>query len=238
MKTNKLRVISILIPVFNEKNTILAIIQQVKRARTLGLKKEIIVIDDGSTDKTHLLLTKVTGIVVIRNRKNHGKGHALRQGFARATGDIILIQDADNEYSPADYPKLLEPFFVYGADVVYGTRFRGGEARRVIYFSHHVANQILTWYSNVLTNYNLTDMECGYKVFRKSVIKDIYPSLVSNRFGIEPEITARIAKHKNVRLYEVGITYQGRTYAEGKKIGVIDGLKAIFQITFYNLFAK
>lgn len=238
MKIKKLRVISVLIPVFNEKNTILAIIQQVKRAKTLGLKKEIIVIDDGSTDKTHLLLRKISGIVVLRSRKNYGKGHALRQGFARATGDIVLIQDADNEYSPADYPKLLEPFFVYDADVVYGTRFRGGEARRVIYFSHHIANQILTWYSNVLTNYNLSDMECGYKVFRKSVIKEVYPTLVSNRFGIEPEITARIAKNKKIRLFEVGITYQGRTYAEGKKIGVIDGLKAIFQITFYNLFVK
>ena len=230
--------ISVVIPVFNEQATIKDIIERVKKSNTLGLRKEIIVVDDGSTDQTALSLKGIKGVIVLRHKKNQGKGAAIVTGFKKCTGDIILIQDADLEYSPTDYPKLIEPFMEYGSDVVYGTRFRGGQTRRVIYFTHHFANQMLTFYSNILTNLNLTDMECGYKLFSKSVIKAILPTLQSRSFGIEPELTAKVAKLPGVKFYEVGITYQGRTYEEGKKIGLIDGLKAIFEITYFNFFAK
>lgn len=236
MKSTPLQKLSIIIPVYNEQDTIAETILRVKKSNSLKLSKEIIVVDDASSDKTAKVLKKISGIKIYTHDENRGKGASLKTGFLKAKGDIVLIQDADSEYSPADYPKLLEPFFIFNADVVYGSRFRGSDARRVIYFTHHVANQLLTFYSNMLTNFNLTDMECGYKVFKKSVVKVIVPKLMSNRFGIEPEITARIAKIKELKLYEVGISYQGRTYQEGKKIGVIDGLKALFQITFYNLF--
>lgn len=237
MSEHKLTSISIIIPVYNEADTIADIISQVKKSDTLGLKKEILVINDASTDTTAKTLQKIPGIRVITHDMNQGKGAAIKTGFLEASGDIILIQDADLEYSPADYPKLLGPFFKYNADVVYGTRFRGGAARRVIYFTHQFANQILTFYSNLLTNLNLTDMECGYKLFRHEVLQDIAAKLSSKRFGIEPELTARIAKSKGLRLYEVSVTYQGRTYEEGKKIGFPDFLKALYEITFFNLFS-
>lgn len=230
------KTISIIVPTYNEAATLPAILSMVKHANTMRLRKQIIVVDDASSDTTRRILKKIKGITVVSHRKNRGKGAALRSGFARAKGDIILIQDADTEYSPKDYPKLLEPFFESRADVVYGSRFRGSEPRRVIYFSHHVANQALTFYSNLLTNINISDMECGYKVFHKNVLESILPSLVSNRFGIEPELTAKVAKLKHVRFFEVGITYQGRTYAEGKKIGFLDGLRAVLEITYFNLF--
>lgn len=236
MTESKFSTISIVIPVFNEENTISEIVSQVKKSDTLGLKKEIIVINDASTDETEKELQKLSGIKIITHKENQGKGAAIKSGLLSAKGDIVLIQDADLEYSPSDYPKLLSPFFKFEADVVYGTRFRGGAARRVIYFTHQFANQILTFYSNVLTNLNLTDMECGYKVFTKEVVKEVASKLKSQRFGIEPELTARIAKIKGIRLYEVSVTYQGRTYEEGKKIGFKDGLKAIYEITYFNLF--
>lgn len=238
MRTTPLESISIIIPVFNEQDTIGDVITHVKKSDTLKLKKEIIVINDASTDSTGKVLKNITGITVLTHKKNQGKGAAITTGLKAATGDLMLIQDADLEYSPSDFPKLIEPFFTQNADVVYGTRFRGGDARRVIYFSHQIANQVLTFYSNVLTNLNLSDMECGYKVFRSWVVREIANKLTSQRFGIEPELTARIAKLPQVRLYEVSITYQGRTYAEGKKIGVVDGIKALYEITYFNLFAE
>lgn len=236
MKLGQYKTISIIIPVFNEEHTISRIVSEVKKSDTLGLKKEIIVVNDASADTTAKQLGKITGIKTIHHQVNRGKGAALKTGLLAAKGDIVLIQDADLEYSPNDYSKLLDPFFKYDADVVYGTRFRGGAARRVIYFSHQFANQLLTFYSNILTNLNLTDMECGYKVFSKAVVEKIAPRLKSQRFGIEPELTARVAKIKGLKFYEVSVTYQGRTYEEGKKIGFKDGLKAIYEITYFNIF--
>ena len=238
MKTVTPKTITILIPVYNEQDTISMVIEEVKKSDTMGLKKEILVIDDASTDKTAKVLAGIKGITVFSHAQNQGKGAALKTGLVKAKGDLVLIQDADLEYSPKDYPQLLGPFFEHEADVVYGTRFRGGDARRVIYFSHQLANQVLTFYSNILTNLNLTDMECGYKVFRRWVVDAIAERLVSQRFGIEPELTARIAKLKDMRFYEVSVTYQGRTYDEGKKIGFEDGVKAIFEITRFNLFEE
>lgn len=236
MSRENLKTISILIPVFNEESTVEQIIAAVKKSDTRDLKKEIIVIDDASTDKTSKILNKIPGIKVISQKHNQGKGAAIKAGLVSAKGDLILIQDADLEYSPSDYPKLLDPFFRFEADVVYGTRFRGGAARRVIYFTHQFANQLLTLYSNVLTNLNLTDMECGYKVFRRTVTDTFASKLKSDRFGIEPELTARISKIPALRLYEVSVTYQGRTYEEGKKIGFKDGIRAIYEITHFNIF--
>lgn len=230
------KTLSIVIPVYNEADTIHQLLKTVKQSDTLGLKKEIIVVDDASVDDTYAVLKKTPGIRIYRHTKNLGKGAAIKTGFSHATGDITLIQDGDLEYSPSDYPKLLDPFLSQGADVVYGTRFRGSEARRVIYFTHEFANHILTFYSNILTNLNLTDMECGYKAFSKRIVMALTPKLRSRRFGIEPELTARIAKIKGIKIYEVGISYQGRTYEEGKKIGALDGILALIQITLYNLF--
>lgn len=235
-KTAPLQSISIIIPVYNEEKTLASLIEVVKNANTLGLEKEIIVVDDASKDRTVQLLEKIKGISVITHEKNQGKGAAIKSGFLAATGDIVLIQDADMEYSPADYPRLLDPFFTFNADAVVGTRFRGDGARRVIYFTHEVANHVLTIYSNLLTNFNLTDMECGYKAFCRATIQEIAPKLTSKRFGIEPELIARLAKIRGIKLYEVGISYQGRTYEEGKKIGFLDGLAALVDITVYNLF--
>jgi glycosyltransferase involved in cell wall biosynthesis len=228
--------VSIIIPCFNEKNTIEQIVNKVLSNN--DYKKEIIIIDDYSSDGTKEILknnleNKVQKIVF--NDKNFGKGYAVRKGIEEATGDIILIQDADLEYDPQDYKKLVEPIELDEADVVYGSRFIGSDKKRVLYFWHSVGNFFLTLLSNMLSNLNLTDMEVCYKAFRSDIIKNI--KLNENRFGFEPEITAKLAK-LNLRIFEVGVKYYGRKYNEGKKITWKDGFSAIRCIVYYNLFNK
>ena len=227
--------ISIIIPCFNEEKTIGTIIDKVLKFNLY--EKELIIIDDCSTDKSRDIISKLaekdTSIKYIFLEKNLGKGGALKKGFKEANGDIILIQDADLEYDPKDYPILIKPFIETDADVVYGSRFIGSEEKRVLYFWHMIGNKLLTLLSNMLTNLNLTDMEVCYKVFKTNLIKDI--NLEENRFGFEPEITAKISK-KNIRIYEVGVKYFGRTYSDGKKITWRDGFSALRCIFYYNLF--
>lgn len=230
-KENK-PLLSVIIPVYNEQDTIEAIITQVKSCGVRAI--EIIVVDDKSTDKTREILTKLKKhiTVLILKEANGGKGSALREGIKKATGEIVVIQDADLEYDPQEYKKLIEPILQGRADVVYGSRFSGSQAHRVVYFWHYLANMILTLLSNVFTNLNLTDMETCYKVFKREVIQDI--TIEENSFGIEPEVTAKIAR-KKVRIYEVGIAYHGRTYEQGKKIGLKDAFRAVYAILKYNL---
>jgi glycosyltransferase involved in cell wall biosynthesis len=226
--------LSIIVPCFNEVQTIEAVIQTIKNSPISN--QEIIIVDDGSTDGTReLLKTTLASQVdqVIYHPQNKGKGSALRTGFQCATGDIVIVQDADLEYSPQDYPTMIQPILDGKADVVFGSRFVGSNPHRVVYYWHMVGNQFLTTLSNMLTNINLTDMETCYKAFRREVIQSL--QICENRFGFEPEITAKVAK-MNCRIYEVGISYYGRTYAEGKKIGWKDGFQAIFCILKYNLF--
>ncbi len=243
-KNNPFKTLSIIIPVYNEKEFIEKTIERVFKADSLGLKKEIIVVDDASTDGTDKILKKLEkkykrkNFKVLYKKKNEGKGAALKEGFLASKGDIVLVQDADLEYNPDDYPILLEPFLKNQADVVYGSRFISDRPHRVLYFWHYVANLFLTLLSNAFTNLNLTDMETGYKVFRGDLIRKIAPKLESKRFGFEPEITARIAKIKGIKIYEVGISYWGRTYEEGKKIGWKDGVRAVWEILKYNLLVK
>ena len=228
--------ISVVIPCFNEKDTISEIIEKVKKENKYI--KEIIVIDDCSTDGTREILNeKISEKIdkIILNDKNFGKGYSVRRGVKEATGDIILIQDADLEYDPVDYPRLIEPIIKGNADVVYGSRFIGSDEKRVLYFWHSVGNFFLTTLSNMLSNLNLTDMENCYKVFKSDIIKNI--DLKENRFGFEPEITAKIAK-KNIRIYEVGVKYYGRNYSQGKKITWKDGFSALRCIFIYNLFSN
>lgn len=228
--------LSIVIPVYNEEKYIRKIIETVRAADTNYIEKEIICVDDCSTDGTRdILKNEIEGKVekIIYKEKNEGKGAALRTGFQRASGDFVVIQDADLEYDPNEYMKLLDPILKGRADVVYGSRFAGGQPHRVLYFWHYVGNNLLTTFSNMLTNLNMTDMETCYKMFKKEVLDSI--TIEQNRFGFEPEITAKIAKG-NWRIYEVGISYSGRNYAEGKKINWKDGVQAIWCIIKYNLF--
>jgi glycosyltransferase involved in cell wall biosynthesis len=225
--------LSVVIPCYNERPTIASIINAVRRAPYPD--KEIIVVDDCSLDGTRdVLQADLQPLIdkVIYHDTNQGKGAALRSGIAAATGDILLIQDADLEYDPNDYPQLLEPILSDKADAVFGSRFMGGRPHRVLYFWHSLGNRLITLLSNMLTNLNLTDIETGYKVFRRELIQSIL--IQENRFGFEPEITAKLAKTK-CRIYEVGISYSGRTYAEGKKIGWKDALRALYCILKYNL---
>jgi glycosyltransferase involved in cell wall biosynthesis len=225
--------VSIVIPCYNEAATLEQVIDKVLAAPVANL--EVIVVDDGSTDGTaEVLRHKIAPRVarVLRHERNQGKGAALRTGFSAASGEIVLVQDADLEYDPRDYPRLLQPILEDRADVVFGSRFSGGESHRVLYFWHSVMNKLLTLLSNMLTDLNLTDMEVCYKVFRRSVLERI--AIEEDRFGFEPEITAKVAK-LGCRIYEVGISYSGRTYEEGKKIGWRDGLRAVWCIVKYNV---
>ena len=225
--------ISIIIPCYNEINTIEKIIDKILLQEAFD--KEIIIIDDNSTDGTRDLLEGIKDKYnkLIINSKNYGKGYSIKKGISKATGEIILIQDADLEYDPSDYEKLIRPIKLDNADVVFGSRFIGSEEKRILFFWHSLGNKFLTLLSNMLTNLNLTDMECGYKVFKSDVIKNI--NLNENRFGFEPEITAKISRG-NLRIYEVGIKYYGRKYSDGKKITWRDGISAIKCIIKYNLF--
>jgi glycosyltransferase involved in cell wall biosynthesis len=226
--------LSVLIPVYNEQPTILELL---RRVRSVNIPKEIIIVDDGSTDGTkELLRTQVEGqfddVVVIYHEQNRGKGAAIRTAIAHATGDYVIIQDADLEYDPREYPSLLEPLLDGRADVVFGSRFLGGGPHRVLYFWHRVGNGFLTLLSNMLTNLNLTDMEACYKVFKREIIQSL--PLRCNRFDFEPEVTAKVAK-RHYRIYEVPISYSGRDYSEGKKVSWKDGLIAIWTIIKYRL---
>ncbi len=230
--------LSVVIPVYNEKETLLELLE---RVRATPFDKEIVLVDDCSTDGTRDVLKGIEGdpdLKVFYHEVNQGKGAALRTGFQHATGDVVLVQDADLEYDPAEYPILLEPIEKGLADVVYGSRFKGSRMSRVHLYWHQMANTFLTWVSNMFTNLNLTDMETCYKVFKREVLEGI--ELKSNRFGFEPEITAKIARKrldgKRVRIYEVPISYYGRDYAEGKKIGWKDGVAALWHIVRFNLF--
>lgn len=227
--------LSIVIPVYDEESTVERLLTRVREVALEGVEKEILVVDDASTDGTAAVLAALDvrdGVRVLTHEVNRGKGAALATGFAAATGDVILVQDADLEYDPGEYPRLLQPILAGHADVVYGSRFAGAEAHRVLYFWHSVGNRFLTLLSNALTNLNLSDMETCYKVFRREVLAGL--AIEEARFGFEPEITAKVAAGR-WRVYEVGISYHGRTYEEGKKIGWKDGFRAIWCILKYNL---
>ena len=231
--------LSIIIPVYNEEKFIAELYSRVLQVELhTGISKEVIIINDGSDDGTKNIIKGFDdeNTIIIDKERNSGKGACIRLGLEKASGDIILIQDADLEYDPNEYPKLLDPIISGKAEVVYGSRFKGGEAHRILYYWHSLGNKFLTFFSNILTDLNLSDMECCYKVFRSEIIQQI--NLVENRFGFEPEVTAKIAKlskKDKCRIYEVGVSYSGRTYKEGKKINWKDGLAAIKCILKYNL---
>jgi glycosyltransferase involved in cell wall biosynthesis len=235
--------LSIVIPAYNEGATIHLILDKIKAVQLInGIEKEIIIVNDCSKDNTeesiqnYIASNSTLNIRYLKHEVNKGKGAALHTGIKGATGDYTIIQDADLEYDPAEYNILLKPITDGFADIVYGSRFIGGKPHRILFFWHTIGNRFLTFMSNMFTNLNLTDMETCYKLFKTEMIQNI--SLLENRFGFEPEITAKISRIPNIRIYEVGISYYGRTYAEGKKIGWKDGFRALYCITKYGLFKK
>ena len=237
------KTLSIIIPVYNEEKTIHLILDKIKEVQLINeLNKEIVMVDDSSTDNSWKRLEEYKSqnpeleISLYRHSYNQGKGAALRTGIQEAKGDLIIIQDADLEYDPFEYNELLKPITDGHADVVYGSRFMGGKPHRILFFWHSIGNGLLTLMSNALTNLNLTDMETCYKLFKAPIIKSI--QLKENRFGFEPEVTSKISRIPAIRIYEIGISYYGRTYADGKKIGWRDGVRAIYCILKYNLWAK
>jgi len=226
--------LSVVMPVYNEKNTVEEI---VRRVRAVPIPKQIILVDDGSSDGTREVLAALEtsdDLEIHYHDQNRGKGAALRTGFAAATGDIVIVQDADLEYDANQYPQLIQPIVEGQADVVYGSRFVSSGPHRVLYYWHYVANRALTTLSNMFTDLNLTDMETCYKVFRRDVVEAILPTLKQDRFGIEPEMTAKVAR-RGYRIYEIGITYSGRTYEAGKKIGLRDAFKALWCVVRYSV---
>ena len=231
--------LSVVVPAYNEQNTLKEI---VRRVAAVPVRKEIIIVDDRSRDDTWNVMQAIPAefesadnrIVLKRHEVNQGKGRALRTGFAAATGTVVVVQDADLEYDPAEFPRLLQPIVDGRADVVYGSRFLGDQPHRVLYFWHYLGNKVLTTASNCFTNLNLTDMETCYKLFRREVIQEVLPTLRQNRFGFEPEVTAKVARRQR-RVFEMSVSYSGRTYAQGKKIGWKDGVQALWCIVRYGV---
>jgi glycosyltransferase involved in cell wall biosynthesis len=242
VRQSHMKTLSVVIPAYNEENTLETVVQSVLEHAPADIRKEVVIVDDGSTDGTRKLLERLAtnpDCRIILHSHNRGKGAALRTGFAHASGDFILVQDADLEYDPRDYTRLLEPLLSGRADMVYGSRFISNEPTRVLYFHHYAGNRLITQLSNLCTNLNLSDVETCYKAFTRETLRQIAPRLSAERFGIEIELTARAAQTRpRLRIYEVGISYHGRTYTEGKKIGWKDGFAALWHTLRYNFWKK